>query len=126
MSVSARILASVLGATGVMSAAYGAHGLRGALAKDPEVDKKVANWSTASHIQLMHAVAILALSTSPKAVGWGALPAYLWAAGSTGFAGALYGTAFLKAGTTTRRTVASVAPFGGMLMIAGWVALAIV
>jgi uncharacterized membrane protein YgdD (TMEM256/DUF423 family) len=52
-----RVLAALLGFLGVAAGAFGAHGLRGLVA--PE---QLQTWETAADYQLLHAVALLAVS----------------------------------------------------------------
>ncbi|KAI9334484.1 hypothetical protein DFJ73DRAFT_852803 [Zopfochytrium polystomum] len=118
-----RTAAALMGSSGVALAAFGSHGLRPRLADDPEVDKKVQNFQLAAHYQLMHAVALLAVS---ELGGESSLPGYLWVAGVAGFSGTLYTLSLLPSGIALRKRVAVFAPLGGLCLIAGWVAVAFV
>ncbi|KAL9191022.1 hypothetical protein ACHAXT_000728 [Thalassiosira profunda] len=62
-SATLRQLACLLGASGVGLGAFGAHALKATLSQRPSGD---ANWKTAVTYQLLHAVAILSLSTIDK------------------------------------------------------------
>lgn len=107
-------LAALLGASGVVTGAFGAHALRARLT--PE---QLASWSTAVQYQLLHAVALLALALWASATSrpvW--LPATLFAAGIVMFSGSIYG---LVLGGP--RWLGPVTPLGGACFIAGWLSL---
>ncbi len=108
------LAASVLGFTGVALGAFGAHGLKGAL----EDGNQLENWKTAIFYQLVHAVALLALSgrTIPAAakVGW------CWLGGVVCFSGSLY---WIALGGPVK-VLWPVTPLGGLSLLAGWAVLA--
>jgi uncharacterized membrane protein YgdD (TMEM256/DUF423 family) len=109
--------AGVLGATGVILGAFGAHSLRNTL--DASGMREV--WDTASRYQLLHAAALvgfagwLRASPSPgnSCATWAVR---LWALGTLLFAGSLY---ILALGAP--RWVGAVTPIGGLALIAGWI-----
>lgn len=103
-------LAAVLGFSGVALGAFGAHGLRTLL----EENGTAAAWQTAVLYHLVHAVAVLA------AGGWRPVAAALWTVGIIIFSGSLYILSI-----TGVRWLGAVTPVGGILLLAGWVALAI-
>ena len=109
-----RRAAAGLGTIGVALGAFGAHGLEGRLTA------QAAGWGdTATFYLLLHAVAVLAvaLATERRAMrraGW------LMASGAAVFAGTLYAVAL---GAPT--ILGAVTPVGGVLMIAGWISLAL-
>ncbi len=106
--------AALLGAAGVALGAFGAHALRGRL--PPEL---LATWQTAVQYHLFHSVALLALGLYATASGRPVrLPALLLAGGIVLFSGSLY----LLAGAG-QRWAGPVTPLGGLLLIAGWLAL---
>ncbi|HLZ79926.1 MAG TPA: DUF423 domain-containing protein [Sphingomonas sp.] len=101
------LLAALSGAVAVIAGAYGAHGPHG----------PAAEWlKTGSHYQLVHAVAALALLGRPlgRATGW------CFVAGGALFAGTLYAMAF-----GAPLWFGAITPIGGLLMIAGWLMLAV-
>ena len=126
-------LAGALGFLGVALGAFGAHGLRERLAPG-----MLDVYKTGVLYHLLHAVALLALALGaarspsgpshpastplasralvarPRAV------AALWAAGVVVFSGSLYALAL-----TGATALGAVAPLGGLLLMAGWVTLAI-
>lgn len=67
--------------------------------------------------QLVHSVALLALSVAPRTVDFGNTGS-LWIVGSALFSGSLYGLAM-----GGPRLLGPVTPIGGLIMIGGWVAL---
>ena len=106
------VLGALLGGLGVALGAFGAHGLRSVLD-----ERALGWWQTGVQYQLVHAVALLALS-SLSAVRTAA-PAALFAAGTLIFSGSLYLMAL-----TGARWLGAVTPLGGALLIAGWGVLA--
>lgn len=106
------VIAAVLGATGVILGAFGAHGLSGRLS---ESDLRV--WHTAVQYQILHAVALLALVpiAETRSVFW---PGTLFTAGVVLFSGSLYLLVLLP-----WRWLGPVTPLGGLCLIAGWLSL---
>ena len=103
---------ALLGAASVGLGAYGAHGLKG---KKPEYHKV---WSTAVQYQQLGAVSLMAISNAPKRARLvGGLGIVL---GTALFSGTNYVVAY-----TEDRQYAKGAPIGGMLMMAGLAAIAI-
>ncbi len=110
------ILGAAFGATAVAMGAAGAHALKARL------DAQALEWvDTAVRYQMWHALALVgaaALAARAPALPF-AVAGWAWVAGIVLFSGALYALAF-----TGVRGFAHVAPFGGLALIAGWVALA--
>lgn len=110
------LMAALSGAVVVMAGAFGAHALEGQL-----TPRLVAAFETGVRYQAWHTLALLAVlawrSASPLA---GQRPAMgLWAAGTLLFSGSLYAMAL-----TGIPGLGMITPVGGVLMIAGWLALA--
>ena len=121
------LVAALLGGLSVALGAFGAHGLESRLA-DPDgtltapAQRKVAHWETAARYQMVHALAILGigcllnqrrsmlLQAAAGAMGVGALI----------FSGCLYALVL-----TGQRILGAVVPIGGVLMLIGWLLLAI-
>jgi len=108
------LAAGILGLTGVALGAFGAHGLKTALATTGGLE----NWKTAVLYQLVHAIALLALAsrTEPagRAVGgW-------WIAGVVLFSGSLYALAL----GFPAKFIWPVTPLGGLAFLIGWARLA--
>ena len=107
----ARISAAILGATGVGLGAFGAHALKASLEQSQRLD----TWETAVSYQMLHALALLALSvTKPQP----RRALMLWWIGTGIFSGSLYLlclTGFTWLGAIT--------PLGGICLIAGWLSL---
>jgi uncharacterized membrane protein YgdD (TMEM256/DUF423 family) len=107
-------VAALLGASGVLLGAFGAHGLRERVA--PE---RLASWQTAVLYHQLHAVALLALALYGRAAERSVtLPASLWTAGILLFSGSIY---LLVLGGP--RLLGPVTPLGGLALAAGWLAL---
>lgn len=107
------VLAGVSGLLAVAFGAFAAHG-----ASDP----LAAEWlRTGGQYQLTHALAVFAGLAVHRAGGGrpAGVAAWLFLAGSLLFSGALYALAF-----TGVRGWGAVAPVGGVLLMAGWAALA--
>lgn len=105
--------AAFLGATAVIFGAFAAHALRARLA--PE---QLGWWQTGVHYQVAHALALLAIPALP--LRRPAIPASLFTAGTIIFSGTLYAMAL-----GLPRWLGAIAPIGGLLLIAGWIALAL-
>lgn len=99
------------GAMTVMLGAYAAHGM---------AEPAAGLVDTGVRYQMWHTLALLALLMRPSALPMRTRPAMvLWALGMTAFSGSLYAMAFtgLAAGLIT--------PLGGLLLMAGWLALGV-
>ena len=108
------IIAAISGAAAVMAGAFGAHGLRARAT--PE---QISAWTTASNYHLLHSVVLLALamfaSSTARSIVW---PASLFGLGLVLFSGSIYLLVLTEA-----RWLGPVTPIGGLLLIAGWLAL---
>jgi uncharacterized membrane protein YgdD (TMEM256/DUF423 family) len=107
------LTAGILGFSGVALGAFGAHGLKATL----EAGNQLENWKTAVFYQLVHAVALLAVSGKPAAasrLGW------CWLAGIICFSGSLY---WIALGGPVK-LLWPVTPLGGLLLLVGWAMLA--
>lgn len=101
----------------VAAGAFGAHALRSRLTPD-----LLAVFETAARYQMYHALALFAVAWattrwpvgSVRAAGW------LFIAGTIVFSGSLYVLSL-----TGQRWLGAVTPLGGVLFLAGWLALAI-
>lgn len=105
--------AAILGALGVAAGAFGAHGLEARL----ETLGTPATFATAVRYHLIHALALglcALLATRAAAVA-----AWCFLLGVAVFSGSLY---LLALGGP--RWLGAVTPVGGVLFLAGWVALA--
>jgi uncharacterized membrane protein YgdD (TMEM256/DUF423 family) len=105
-------ITAVLGALAVGLGAFGAHGLEDLLTRTGRVE----TWKTAASYHLVHSVVLLVLVHLPS---WRPLPWSLLAAGITIFSGSLYLLCLTDTGW-----LGAITPVGGLLLIAGWVALA--
>lgn len=106
------------GGLSVALGAFGAHALRASL----EAAGRFDTFETAARYQMYHALALLAVGLLLRQ-GLDAARALTWAGwgflvGSLIFSGSLYLLCF-----TGARWWGAVAPVGGTLMLAGWVAL---
>lgn len=112
------ICGALLGATAVVSGAFGAHALQGVLGE------RARGWfDTAVTYHSQHALALLAAgllagfvqgSVAPYIAGIGFL------IGTALFSGSLYLMAF-----TGWTKLGMITPIGGLFLIAGWIALAV-
>ncbi len=110
-------IAALSGFLAVALGAFGAHGLKARLSED-----MMAVYQTAVQYHFYHTLALLAVavllagglqSAALRASGW------LFAAGIVVFSGSLYALAL-----SGMRVLGAVTPLGGLLFLAGWVALA--
>jgi uncharacterized membrane protein YgdD (TMEM256/DUF423 family) len=108
------LLASLLGATGVGLGAFGAHALKSRVDAD-----LLAIWQTAVQYHLLHAVALLVIAALLPTRPSLALAGWLFVGGVLVFSGSLY--ALVLSGV---RVLGAVTPFGGLGLIAGWLATA--
>ena len=103
------------GAITVALGAFGAHAL-----KDSVTPEDLAIWETGVHYQGLHALALvlygLAQQVKPKSCIAG--PCFL--AGSVIFSGTLYAMTL-----GAPRWFGAITPIGGVLLIVGWIALAV-
>ena len=106
-------IAALLGASGVVLGAFGAHALRERLG--PAL---IEVWKTAVFYHLVHAVAALGVAAVADRLRWPAVTAALFAAGVALFSGSLYLLA-----VTGEHRLGAVTPFGGAALIAGWLTM---
>jgi uncharacterized membrane protein YgdD (TMEM256/DUF423 family) len=110
-------LAALSGATAVAAGAFAAHALKARLASD-----LLAVFETAARYQMYHALALLAAAWAvSRWPGWRTRAAgWCFIAGTLVFSGSLY--ALTLSGV---RALGAITPFGGGLLIAGWLLLAL-
>jgi uncharacterized membrane protein YgdD (TMEM256/DUF423 family) len=106
-------ISAVMGFLAVSLGAFAAHGLKSLL----EANAQIANWNTAAQYHLIHSVALLALAISRPQQNWAWR---FWFLGTIIFSGSLY-----IMGLTGQRWLGAITPIGGVLLLAGWLALAI-
>jgi uncharacterized membrane protein YgdD (TMEM256/DUF423 family) len=111
------VFGAVSGFVAVGAGAFGAHALKATLA--PEM---LAIFETGVRYQMYHALALLAAAWA--ASRWPGLPAaaagLCFSAGTVIFSGSLYLLAF-----TGVRGFGAITPFGGALLLVGWLLLAV-
>jgi uncharacterized membrane protein YgdD (TMEM256/DUF423 family) len=108
-------LGAALGALAVAAGALGAHALKARL--EPPM---LESWRTAALYHALHAIALVLVGLAAgRGIRAGAAGA-CFLAGVLGFSGSLYG--WCLGGP---RFLVHVTPVGGVLLIAGWVALAV-
>ena len=106
---------SLFGFLGVAAGAFGAHALKGRLSSD-----MLAVFETASRYQLIHALALFAAAWALTSFSPGAarIAGYCFISGVLVFSGSLYILALSGV-----RAWGAVTPFGGLLLLAGWIFL---
>ena len=107
-------LAALWGAVGVALGAFGAHALDGLVR--PE---RLVTFETGVRYHLIHALAAALAASLAGRVATAPLAAGLLLVGSAVFAGSLYALVATDLGL-----FGAIAPLGGTLIIAGWLALA--
>lgn len=106
--------AALLGASGVLLGAFGAHGLQARVSAE-----SLASWNTAVEYHLLHAVVLFVLAWTATSAGPSAPWALkLFSAGIVLFSGSIY---VLVLGGP--RWLGPVTPIGGVCLIAGWLSL---
>lgn len=112
------LISGLFGAAGIAARAFEAHGL--AALSDMSAPR-LNDFNAGTEILLFHALALLALSSRPIAESrFNLLTACALAIGTLLFAGPL-----LTFGLTGSRALVMLTPIGGVLMIAGWIAIAV-
>jgi uncharacterized membrane protein YgdD (TMEM256/DUF423 family) len=108
----------LIGGLAVATGAFGAHGLKAFL----EAQGQAANWETAARYALCHALALVAVGGLDAVRPTAALRTAGWCflAGTAIFSGCLFALA-----ATGVKMLGAVVPIGGVLLIAGWLALAV-
>jgi uncharacterized membrane protein YgdD (TMEM256/DUF423 family) len=111
------MLAALLMMIGVAAGAFGSHGLSGYFERHPELE---STYDTAVRYHLLHALGLLGVAAAAAAWpnGWANWAGYLIVAGIFVFSGSLYLLVF-----TGNTWLGAITPIGGVLFIAGWVAL---
>ena len=120
------IAGSVFGGLAVISGAFGAHWLEGAVPHwgldAAEQARMIEVWEVAVRYQMYHALALLAAGllseklSSPRV--WAAA-SWLWIAGVVIFCGLLYALVL-----TGVKILGAIVPIGGLALIGGWALLA--
>lgn len=108
---------ALMGFVGVGLGAFGAHGLKGRLSPD-----MLAVFETGVRYQMYHALALLVVGALMTRLEGRAIVVAGWSftAGILIFSGSLYALAL-----TGVTMLGAVTPIGGVVFLAGWVALAI-
>jgi uncharacterized membrane protein YgdD (TMEM256/DUF423 family) len=116
------LLAACNGFLAVALGAFGAHGLKGKLGALADGAQRLGFWETAAHYVLAHALALglCAVLVSRSTSSAATISGYCLAAGILLFSGSLYAMAL-----TGMRGLGAVTPVGGLLLLAGWAALAL-
>jgi len=120
------LIAAILAAIGVGIGALGSHSMPGYLAAkgfdEAKIEKRLEQCETGVRYQLIHSLAVVAISLSSAARERRGFRVASWfmIAGIILFSGSIYGIVFFEAPTHV------IVPFGGLSFIAGWIALAIV
>jgi uncharacterized membrane protein YgdD (TMEM256/DUF423 family) len=103
------------GCAGVGLGAFGAHGLRSIASAEG-----LGWWETAARYQLFHALALVAVGLLQQHRPGGGPAGWCLLLGSAVFSGTLYAMAL-----GAPRWLGAVTPVGGVLMMAGWLLLAL-
>jgi len=116
------ILVGCSGALAVLLGAFGAHGLKSRFADLSDAAERLSWWATATQYHLIHTLALglVAWMTiqfpgrATTAAGW------LFGVGILIFSGTLYTMTL-----TGTRWLGAITPVGGILLVAGWVAVGV-
>jgi uncharacterized membrane protein YgdD (TMEM256/DUF423 family) len=111
------ITGAMLAAVAVAAGAFGAHALQARLTPD-----RLTTWETAARYHMYHALALVVLGAI--AARWPVsllnLAGWLFIAGIVVFSGTVYALAL-----GAPRWLGAVTPLGGVMLIAGWIVLAV-
>ena len=114
------VVAAIAGFSAVALGAFGAHGMKAVWDALPDKAEAVYRgdiWRKAEFYHLTHAIALLAVAAAGVARRFAAA-SRCWLAGVVLFSGSLYALAF-----TGVKKLGMITPFGGVLMLAGWIML---
>ncbi|WP_437593047.1 DUF423 domain-containing protein [Sorangium sp. So ce1000] len=116
------LFSGVYGFLAVALGAFGAHGLKSKLDALPDGALRASWWQTGAQYHLAHALALALAAHLAARTGSAAATAagFCFAGGVLLFSGSLYAMTL-----TGIRILGAVTPFGGLLMLAGWVAVAV-
>ena len=108
------ICGALLGAVGVSTGAYGAHGLEQRV-KDEKLEAK---YHTAVRYQMYHALALILCAVLSRAGYRCSVAAWCFLIGTVIFSGTVYALAL-----GSPRFFGAITPIGGVMLIVGWLAL---
>ncbi|WP_437717789.1 DUF423 domain-containing protein [Sorangium sp. So ce448] len=116
------LLSGVYGFLAVALGAFGAHGVKATLDAAPDGALRLSWWQTGAQYHLAHALALaLAAHLAARTGGTAATVAgFCFAGGVLLFSGSLYVMT-----VTGVRVLGMVTPLGGLLLLAGWGAVAV-
>jgi uncharacterized membrane protein YgdD (TMEM256/DUF423 family) len=118
------IYSALLGAIGVALGAFGAHGLQ----KITTDEKIISSYQTAVQYQLYHSLALLITASVADKLNarYFRLAAIFFLTGILLFSGSLYLITLLKIQESSLvKFIGPVTPLGGLLLITGWLLLAL-
>lgn len=113
----AQVAGAAFGLLAVISGAFGAHALKNKFTPDQQV-----SFETGVRYQLFHAVVLLVIGFAPAAMA-STLTATLFISGTILFSFSIYGLCLTGAFGRKWRFLGPVTPLGGLLLVAGWIAL---
>ncbi|MEM6671649.1 MAG: DUF423 domain-containing protein [Planctomycetota bacterium] len=113
-------IGTLAGFLGVALGAFGAHGLEGVLDGAPDAAERLEWWETAARYQLVHAVALVAVTAAFQDRAPGRVTVVGFTLGMVVFSGTLYAMAL-----GGPRWLGAITPLGGILLMAGWLAAAV-
>ena len=109
------VIGALMGALGVGLGAFGAHGI-----KDSVGPEQLAWWETGTQYHLFHAPVIVLFGLLRRGAPGGNAAGWALLAGILIFSGTLYAMAL-----GAPRWFGAITPIGGLLLIVGWVLLAL-
>jgi uncharacterized membrane protein YgdD (TMEM256/DUF423 family) len=118
------LIGAISGALSVMAGAFGAHALR-----DKITMRALEVYQTASHYQMIHALALVALGIwtqqlaqagATSSMSFTNAASWAFTVGTLLFSGSLYALAL-----TDIKILGAITPFGGVGFILGWIMIAI-
>lgn len=114
------ISAALLGMSGIILGAMGAHALEGKISVD-----QIESYLTGVRYQVWHALALLFVFAVADKIRWSRTIALLWLTGVLLFSGSIYLLSLRDLIGADLSWLGPVTPVGGLLMIGGWLVLTI-
>lgn len=114
----AQVAGAAFGLLAVILGAFGAHALKKRFTPDQQI-----SFETGVRYQLFHSVVLLVIGFAPATAIASTLTAKLFIAGTVLFSFSIYGLCLTGAFGRKWRFLGPVTPLGGLLLVAGWIAL---
>lgn len=109
---------------GIILGAFGAHGLKKALADDPDFVNHLASYETGVRYQMYSGFSCLLIGFNADTFRFSLKPVYIvWLLGTLFFSGSIYCLSVNYLFDGMFRFLGPITPIGGLLLIIGWLLL---